>query len=954
MCSSDLLYPFTGEHKNFDAMAVYQQAFPAAFRPTPDTDRRLSGGYVTNGHYETNRFGGINTPIKVKYTGQGYVGLCWAYAFYRRQGDYFGRKELWPDEVTLTSSELAARENKTKTELNVQDFDKMHQERAAIFRNNDLRGNTMSAFYVINTVDKGMIQKGQMEPYVFPMLKGQPAYQGWALGYGLSGSIFAWASPYEDILKKDIPDLLKECDMSAIAYDGFCDFDTPNPIGLSEVYRGTTKYYLPGWSYDKDGKYIRQSIMLQRHADFFHSQKKNGMTLGLWTNGWWTNTLIAFKPDAYLYENFDQNSNSGVLYDRLKRGLYFRGHRPAYMHNVDYDTQISRAIPWEKLSPEVIRLAYEDYLHEAITTFYQTNFLPVWELVLTQKDIFDEMPYLTELSERGFYPPCPSRGNESLERVRYGQGLDSLLVISNRDRAVKEITETIDNEYLGDFNVIPVSYRGDKKFAVELSGAKTLFRTTLEPQENLLVVVPAAVKFPTAGIKAETSMVHDAWQKIYTYEFSSPEETSGTLDIGEDPHFRLFSVIFNGKEMKNYHELHFSKGKNTLEITMRSNVIREPAEKLNAFDYGSALIVIDANAGEREKGTAQMLRDYLECGFGNQTARVTDHAVKPSGNIILAIDAAASVELDKNKNLRITAADPFALQQTVWQFLRLLDRTNPKVNVSFGKIMEKPGMRDKMRNGNQVPFVAEKTGRRIVWSTLMDDTEENRSTLAFGYVNKLEVPILPQAPALTGKLADPVWKKAAVIGDFTLLGSITPAKVKTEVRILRVRDDLYVGFKCFEPDMDAIIDRCTERDGLLWEGDDVELRLAPGIDAEDTSRYPFYGFMASPRGICGDFLHYPKKMSEKAAAVVIGPEWAKLQPGAAWNAEWQAKTSRGKGFWIAEMKIPLAAINGINREHIRVLFSRGEKPQNENSCWPVVPEGLFNNQTYFGTITFKK
>ena len=953
-----VLYPFSGEYKNFDAMAVYQQAFPDTFKPTANTDKRLSGGSVTNSHYEGNRYGGLNTPIKVKYAGQGYVGLCWAYAFYRRQGDYFGRRELWQDDLPLTATALAGRQDKSKTELNVLDLDKMHQERAALFLNNDLRANTMSAFYVINTVDKGMIEKGKMESYVFPMIRGQPAYQGWALGNEVSGSLFAWASPYEDILKKDIPDLSKENDMNAIAYDGYLDLDTVTPIGTSEVYRGKLKYYLPGWSYDKDGKYIRQSIALQRHADFFHSIKKDGTTLGLWANVWWTSTLIAFKPDAYLYECFDQNSHSGPYYDMLKRGLYFRGHRPAYMHNVDYDTLLSRTIinsfPWEKLSPEDIRLAFEDYIREMITTFYQTNLMPVWTLVLTQKDIFDEMPYLTELSERGFYSPCPSRGDESLERTRYGQGLNSLIVISNRDRKAKNIVETIDNEYLGDFNVIPVSYRGYKKLAVEVSATKTIFKTAMEPQENLLVATPVALKLPQAtGLKASSSMVNDAYQKVYTCEFDAADNITANLHICQDPHYSLVSVFFDGKKLDKIDSLQLPKGQSKLVITMRSKVILESVENLNSFDYGKASIVIDANASEREKGTAQMLKDYLNCAFNNQTVSIAAQAAKPSGNIILAVDKKEGICFDKNNNLRISAGDAFTLQQNTWSFLRLLDHTNPKVNLSFGNILEKPEVRNKMLNGNQIPFVARKTAKRVAWNSFEKGEDSKPKALPFGYVNTIEVPLLPQAPTITGRISDPLWKKAAVLDDFRILNSIVPATIKTEVRLLRAKDNLYIAFKCFEPDMTNIVDRYTERDSCIWEDDDVEVRLAPGIDAADSSNYPFYCFMVNSGGTQGDMLNYPPKMNKKAAETVVGKSWESTTPGSEWNAKWEAKTSKGKDFWIAEMKIPLSAMNGLDKKTWRILLARGEKPKRENSCWPIVSEGLFSNPTYFGTMTFK-
>ncbi len=948
-----VLFPFAGEHGLFDAMAVYQESFPEAFRPAPGVDPRLTGGKVTNGHYETNRFGGLNTPPKVRYAQQGYVGLCWAYAFYRRQGDYYGRPEYWKFDPPLSSPEEASIANKAKTELNVLDREAMHRDRIEVFRANDLRGNTASAFYVITTVDAGIIRDEKMEPYVYAMVRGQPPYQGWALGYGVSGHLYGWASPYEDILERDIPALFRETGMSAIAYDGFADLDAVNPIGLNEVYRGELREYLPGWSYDEEGRFIRMSIGMQQHADFFHRQRLDGKTLGLWANLWWTNTLLAFKPDAYLYENFDQNSLSGQYYDMLRRGLYFRGHRPAYIHNVEFESWISRSIPWQELDGETLRLAFEDCIREVITTLYQTNLVPVWEMVLTQKDIFDEMPYLTELSERGFYAPCPSQGDPALERVRYGRGLNSLLVLSNKERTTKPITERIDNRYLGDFLTLPVSYRQEKELSIHFADGKSVFAAALAPQENLLVALPAAIVTADPGaLQVKSRMLHDAARKLYTYDFEAASPVEIRLELLDDPHFRLESVTWNGEAREPDAPFRLPAGHSRLEITAQSWLFDAPVAELSEFPWERASIRLPANAGERERGTAQMLHDYLAGTFGNTEARILEPEQTHSGpEIVFAVSEEDRIVLPMPERLEISGSDPFALQQHVWQLLRLQDRSNPRAKVAFGPIMEPAAMRDRMADGNQVPFAVRDTERRVNWSSLVRGT--GRSTLAFGYENQVTVPVAAEAPRLTGDLGDPVWRQGVRIDDFRILGSQVPAQCRTEAWLLRHGDDLFVAFLCHEPEAARLQANHTRPDGPLWENDDVEVRLAPGIARDDYSRYPFYTFLANPAGTQTDMLFYPREMAADKAQIVVGPDWESRDYGAAWNTDWEVKTARRADGWTAEMRIPLRQLAGELPQQWRILLARGDKPHGEYSCWPIVPEGLFDNGIYFGSMTLE-
>ena len=71
-----------------------------------------------------------------------------------------------------------------------------------------------------------------------------------------------------------------------------------------------------------------------------------------------------------------------------------------------------------------------------------------------------------------------------------------------------------------------------------------------------------------------------------------------------------------------------------------------------------------------------------------------------------------------------------------------------------------------------------------------------------------------EAPTIDGKIDDEVWSKAEPLDDFIQFEpyNLSPASVKTEVRVLYDDNNIYIAFENFDPDPTSIMTRMNRRD----------------------------------------------------------------------------------------------------------------------------------------------
>lgn len=136
---------------------------------------------------------------------------------------------------------------------------------------------------------------------------------------------------------------------------------------------------------------------------------------------------------------------------------------------------------------------------------------------------------------------------------------------------------------------------------------------------------------------------------------------------------------------------------------------------------------------------------------------------------------------------------------------------------------------------------------------------------------------------LDGRLSEAEWQEAKVI---TLTQqSPWPGKenpYRTEVRILISKQNIYFGFRCFDPDPNAIAIHTLQRDGDVSGDDTVSIVLDTYGD-----RRTGYFLQVNAGGARVDGLI--------STATTVSTDW---------DGIWDARTTRDGGGWTAEIAIP--------------------------------------------------
>lgn len=175
-----------------------------------------------------------------------------------------------------------------------------------------------------------------------------------------------------------------------------------------------------------------------------------------------------------------------------------------------------------------------------------------------------------------------------------------------------------------------------------------------------------------------------------------------------------------------------------------------------------------------------------------------------------------------------------------------------------------------------------------------------------------------------GRLDDAAWNGAATLTlDHTEMGG--PAPVQTTARVMRDTSNLYIGFTCAEPRMDALVANVTRRDGPVRNDDSVEVFLNP--NGRET---PWYHFAASASGAVRD----------------------SLGGNAAWNTRWTSAVSRDANGWTAEIVIPFRSIDAVPSGKWLANVIRNRRADSPVGLVWAIPYGAYNVPDRFGAWEF--
>lgn len=204
---------------------------------------------------------------------------------------------------------------------------------------------------------------------------------------------------------------------------------------------------------------------------------------------------------------------------------------------------------------------------------------------------------------------------------------------------------------------------------------------------------------------------------------------------------------------------------------------------------------------------------------------------------------------------------------------------------------------------------------------------------------KVQVKTIPteEKIIIDGKLDDPAWKSGSRI--FLLPFKADNCEVKTEVYLLKNKENLYIAFNCMEPEISMI--KCPERkanDPLMWLDSCVEIHL-------------------NPSGNYKDLLH----MIINAAGsvyqkynMIAGKSQGEAND---WKSHAEIKTNIQKDRWTAEIAIPLKEMKNLNEKGFPANFIRtrgltGTVPEVLHYTWTPFLKHNFNEMENYGTLDF--
>lgn len=147
-----------------------------------------------------------------------------------------------------------------------------------------------------------------------------------------------------------------------------------------------------------------------------------------------------------------------------------------------------------------------------------------------------------------------------------------------------------------------------------------------------------------------------------------------------------------------------------------------------------------------------------------------------------------------------------------------------------------------------------------------------------------------------------------------------PASVQTFFKILYDAKNLYIAFRCLDPQPEKIVSRMSRRDG--FEGDWVEINIDSYADKRSA-----FSFTSSVSGVKGD-----EYVSNN------GENW-----DSSWDPIWYLKTSINTEGWVAELRIPLSQLRFADKpEHVwgfqvQRLFFRNQEVSNLQFIPPTSP-----------------
>lgn len=180
-------------------------------------------------------------------------------------------------------------------------------------------------------------------------------------------------------------------------------------------------------------------------------------------------------------------------------------------------------------------------------------------------------------------------------------------------------------------------------------------------------------------------------------------------------------------------------------------------------------------------------------------------------------------------------------------------------------------------------------------------------------------------PAIDGRLDEDLWQGATPLALGLQSGGVP--RRRTTAYVAFDGDCVYVGFRCYDSQMNQVRANVVERDGHAWTDDSVEIFIGP----------------AGPRGDWSDYFHL--------AISITGARYDAVKMDPSWDRDWRAATARFPDRWEVEVALPFAMFDlcEFNQGDWLLNLCRENPKIGEYSCWSPT-HGSFHKAERFGIL----
>jgi hypothetical protein len=212
---------------------------------------------------------------------------------------------------------------------------------------------------------------------------------------------------------------------------------------------------------------------------------------------------------------------------------------------------------------------------------------------------------------------------------------------------------------------------------------------------------------------------------------------------------------------------------------------------------------------------------------------------------------------------------------------------------------------------------------------------------------------------LDGKLDEPAWKTAPSTGMFVNTVTGESAQPDTEAKLLWDNQNLYIGFENADTDVWGTL---AERDSKLWTQEMDEVMIDANGDGKG-----YIELQVAPNGTIFDtYLPTYRKYEDSLDPKRKPYDWnSKLKAAVKVDGTLNKRDDKDKG-WTVEMALPLADVNGLDKNGVKVPPALGDKwrlnmfrmdyPKDAKSQtalgWSPPLVGDFHKLDRFGEIVF--